>query len=391
MLRFNFHKSLQISTKYQLENSSSNMRANINKSSASKPKPSQSQSPLHKKKIFKFVNDNANSKNERSMQEQTVQDRFIKEPPKETKPDFRVEIERRFNRAITNQEYRFPLHDASSDSLSESSQESLNRLDHICTYDLHSQNLRFFAKQQRANKKSASESRNESKENHPNRDHQRGNINGSAMQSQRYEPIKKVQKQPNTEETRCKTSPDSRRVLHVLDENLKQTSKEQSATKKVPVSTEKRPISAIRLKKATDDKCNEVVSETVDLGSAARKIPVNSSPKQIKFSLNVFATVGDAKSNLSSTKNANQQHTLRDSKAMSKSMKDLTAALRSPLMREVEKVQSPSSSKKTVAVASPAKAISSKILTRCVKTANGQNNASSKDSLLVKPAGDISK
>lgn len=119
-------------------------------SSTQKNKPAQSQSPLQKKKYYKFVNESSNQQGEYSMQDQRLTERFAKEPPKEKKEEFKREIERRFERSTVNPGYKFPRYSSESysEQLSDSSIESLQRLNGSIKYDLHCQNLRYFAKTQ---------------------------------------------------------------------------------------------------------------------------------------------------------------------------------------------------------------------------------------------------
>ena len=118
---------------------------------SNKDKPAQSQSPLHKKRFYKFI-DSASRKAEQSVQHYRLAERFAKDPPKEKKEEFKVEIDKRYQRSAVNEQYRFPVQSASSisepESLSDDSVESLERLAAAVKYDLNSQNLRRFAKLQ---------------------------------------------------------------------------------------------------------------------------------------------------------------------------------------------------------------------------------------------------
>lgn len=121
---------------------------------SSKAKPTQSQSPLHKKQYYKFFNENSNRQTDQTFHGQRVIEQPVFERPPEKKEEFKREIERRFLKSTVNPTFRFPRHidddddHDSTDALSESSVESLERLSHTVKYDLHSQNLRTYAKSQ---------------------------------------------------------------------------------------------------------------------------------------------------------------------------------------------------------------------------------------------------
>lgn len=321
------------------------MRSHINKLSSPQQKPAHSQSPLQKKKFYKFVNDNANSRAEKSMQEQEIHDRFLKEPPKEKKEEFKIEIERRFQKSTGNHTYRLARADISSESISQSSNDSLERLKATCVYDLHSQNLRFYAKQQRATQKSASLDQ-QTGASLKNTKAIKGNIAAkTTKKAHSNEPLKKVVKQTIHLEV-----PDAEyKIFEILEKNFDKASKESSATTKVTETSDKRPDSQGAQQKSYDGQT------TRDGSTGTRKAPSNSSPKHINFSLNVHVSnnskVVETKNiyNVNNIKNINHFHTLQDSKAMSKSTRDLAAAFQSSSTRNLKaSMQSPSSAKKTV-------------------------------------------
>jgi len=114
-----------------------NTRSYLQTTKTSKTKTASSQSPLYKKKLYKFVNQNGHSQ-EQSMH---VQSKIEHPPPVKSSSkvvDFKQEIERRFQKAIGNREYVFPRrgsYDTSSDS-------SLASLTNVVQYDLHTQNFK---------------------------------------------------------------------------------------------------------------------------------------------------------------------------------------------------------------------------------------------------------
>ena len=100
-----------------------------------------SQSPAHKKLLKKIEGIQKNATNTKN--DFSLQDKYVHTEQQEEAQDFRVEIERRFKKAISNQEFRFPLHNRhSSDthSQSSSSEDSLDSLKYVTVYDLASQN-----------------------------------------------------------------------------------------------------------------------------------------------------------------------------------------------------------------------------------------------------------
>lgn len=107
-------------------------------------KDAQSQSPPHKKllKKIEMTHKETNHKNDMSLKENLL----AREPQEEVVVDFRVEIERRFNKAIANHTYRFPRNrqrqdddDTNGTDLS-SRNSSFESLKHVTIYDLSSQN-----------------------------------------------------------------------------------------------------------------------------------------------------------------------------------------------------------------------------------------------------------
>lgn len=102
----------------------------------------QSQSPPHKKLIKKM---------EMTIREPSqkfdfsLQDNLLNFEPKEEAVDFRVEIERRYQRSIPNKVYVFPRNKETNtkngmDSNSSSNNSSLDSLRHVTIYELNAQN-----------------------------------------------------------------------------------------------------------------------------------------------------------------------------------------------------------------------------------------------------------
>ena len=114
-------------------------------------KPTQSQSPLHKKQYYKFVTDNSKPQVDQTMQHQksrqpSANDEAVQ---KDKKEEFKKEIERRFAKSTVGSTYQFPRRKSDlSDTMSDGSADSLMRLTDTVKYDLHSQNLRHYAKSQ---------------------------------------------------------------------------------------------------------------------------------------------------------------------------------------------------------------------------------------------------
>ena len=322
------------------------MRSYATKLSSPKPKPAQSQSPLHKKKIYKFVNENANVKVEKSMQEPQLFERFQKEPPKDKKEDFKCEIDRRFQKSLINQTYKFPKTDISSDSFSDTSRDSIDRLRATCLYDLHSQNLRQYAQQQRNSHKSASlgQSNGIGIVGSPQVKELIGSGEKNAKKSHSNEPIKNIIKQAiHSDGTETQN-----KILELLEKNFEKGSKASSVTTKVSETSDKR-----HEQKTTHCDTNPTQEDHQENVNGRQKLSANMSPKQINFSLNVHVTntrVFETKNiyNVNNIKNINHYHSLRDSKGMSKSTKDLTSGVQSSVLRSPKiNVQSPSSVKKS--------------------------------------------
>lgn len=100
-----------------------------------------SQSPPHKKLLKKIESTHQNAATHKY--DFSLQDKLIHHEHKEEAQDFRVEIERRYQKSFPNKEFRFPLHrSASSDSHSQASsnESSFDSLRHVTVYDLASQN-----------------------------------------------------------------------------------------------------------------------------------------------------------------------------------------------------------------------------------------------------------
>ena len=118
---------------------------------STKGKPSQSQSPLQKTQYYKFITENSHHQAQQTLKEsRIIVEKTVKEPHIEKQEEFKREIERRFHRSIMNPSYKFPRHidHLNTDSLNDSSTDSLEQLSTATKYDLHSQNLRSYAKSQ---------------------------------------------------------------------------------------------------------------------------------------------------------------------------------------------------------------------------------------------------
>lgn len=96
----------------------------------------QSQSPPHKKLLKKIENNFKEGENRR---ENSLQDTYLLPEQKQEAQDFRVEIEKRYEKSISNKNYLFPLKKHSNDSESDT-EHSLESLRHVTVYDLASQN-----------------------------------------------------------------------------------------------------------------------------------------------------------------------------------------------------------------------------------------------------------
>ena len=332
---------------------STTMRSHLTKLSSPKPKPAQSQSPLHKKKFYKFVNDNANAKAEKSMQEQQLLSAFNKEPPKEKKEEFKVEIDRRFQKSLINHSYKFPRTEISSDSLSNDSRDSMDRLRATCNYDLHGQNLRHYAKQQRNSQKSASLGHQSGLRAPTGNQPAKGNMtertaDKNAKKAHSNEPIKNIIQQT----IHTEGSETQNKILELLEKNFENASKASSVTTKVSDTSDKKQDQKAAQRDTSSNLNQEDQQENNNLGSSSKqKLSSGSSPKQINFSLNVHVSntkVFETKNvyNINNIKNVNHFHSIQDSKAMSKSTKDLSSGLqtsRSPKFN----MQSPPSGKKS--------------------------------------------
>lgn len=117
------------------------MRDNIRKYKANQhqPKNIQSQSPPQRKLLKKLENTHKEGANK---YEFSLQDNYVPVEQKEEVQDFRVEIERRFQKSIPNKIYIFPLHN-DHDYMSESEtdrDDSLSSLKHVTVYELAAQN-----------------------------------------------------------------------------------------------------------------------------------------------------------------------------------------------------------------------------------------------------------
>lgn len=101
-----------------------------------------SQSPTHKKLLKKIELTQREAQNQ---YEFSLQDNLVFQKPQEEVVDFRVEIERRFQKSIANHTYVFPRNreDDSEDALDNSTsshEESMESLRHVTVYELVSQN-----------------------------------------------------------------------------------------------------------------------------------------------------------------------------------------------------------------------------------------------------------
>lgn len=102
-----------------------------------KNKNTHSQSPLYKKKLFKFVNQNFNPQ-EQSMNIISKNDQAQQPVTSPKVADFKLEIERRYQKSVGNKEYVFPRR-ASYES---GSDDSIASLRNVAQYDLHAQNFK---------------------------------------------------------------------------------------------------------------------------------------------------------------------------------------------------------------------------------------------------------
>ena len=107
------------------------------------PKPIQSQSPPHKKLLKRIE---TTQKENQAKFEYSLQDTLIKPEVKEEVQDFRIEIERRYQKVVANKDYKFPRNFAQNEDsnvLDESQGNlSMDSLKHVTLYDLSSQNKR---------------------------------------------------------------------------------------------------------------------------------------------------------------------------------------------------------------------------------------------------------
>lgn len=392
------------------------MKPYINQIPSPKQKLAHSQSPLHKKKFYKFVNDTANNKVEKSMHEQAIHEKVLKEPPREKKEDFKSEIERRFARSLINSQYHFPRAEISSDELSQSSQDSLDRLAEICIYDLGTQNLRLFAKKQKIMHQSKSMNiQTHKRESHSLKENRKLAEKAGIQKNHSNEPIKNIEKQKdslNIELPEKDRSPEYRKILKMLDENGKETSVEANAkTVKIP---KKQQITRPKSQKATiSDHLSETLPNTADTVSDSRKLNTTSSPKHLNFSLNAItsgiiqakvtevknnAHANNVKTNATTTTNATQtasstiatsDHSIQNTKAASKSTKDLTQALQPATTQSPKKLttQNVSNTKKIVSssiAGGSTKNLTSKPLTKSFNsTSQGITKIANKKSAIM--------
>ena len=113
------------------------------KQNSFQPKPIQSQSPPHKKLLKRIE---GTQKENQAKFEYSLQDTFTKPEVKEEVQDFKVEIERRYQKVVANTDYTFPrnfMQNEDSNVLDESQGNlSMDSLKHVTVYDLSSQNKR---------------------------------------------------------------------------------------------------------------------------------------------------------------------------------------------------------------------------------------------------------
>lgn len=103
-----------------------------------------SQSPTHKKLLKKIENTQREASNQYDM---SLQDNLVFQKPQAEVVDFRVEIERRFQKSMANHTYIFPRnklenYDDALDDSSSSHNSSIDSLRHVTVYELVSQNKR---------------------------------------------------------------------------------------------------------------------------------------------------------------------------------------------------------------------------------------------------------
>jgi len=104
---------------------------------SSHPKPAQSQSPLQKKKLLKFVD--KLSRTDKSMEGISFKNIQKEKSSEEPVPEFKREIEKRFETAETNYGYKFPRKLVEKRP---SSKDSNSSLENVIEYDLHTQNFK---------------------------------------------------------------------------------------------------------------------------------------------------------------------------------------------------------------------------------------------------------
>jgi hypothetical protein len=106
---------------------------------------------LQKTQYYKFLTENSSHKIQKTLKENRISvEKTFQEPQTDKQEEFKREIELRFQRSAMNPGYKFPLRidNINTDSQNESSTDSLEQLSIAIRYDLHSQNLRSYAKLQ---------------------------------------------------------------------------------------------------------------------------------------------------------------------------------------------------------------------------------------------------
>lgn len=102
-----------------------------------KPKVANSQSPIQKKRLLEFAS--RNLKTDKSLQGLPIQPNSNLQGSSSTKAiDFRREIERRYQRSSSNKNYVFPRKFSQASNLD----DSLENLNDMTEYDLHTQNFK---------------------------------------------------------------------------------------------------------------------------------------------------------------------------------------------------------------------------------------------------------
>ena len=299
--------------------------------STAKPKVAQSQSPLNKKRIYKFVQDSTNSKAEKSMQAQLHPAKPSVQSKSAEKTDFKIEIERRFQMAHATTNYRFPTADEpSSEDLSSSSrtssQDSLERLKTTTTYDLHSQNLRYFAKLQKRKQLTRASINQEVVISSSNDSNVLKTQRDTAYEAAKTRSSQKSKPSQQKKEVGGKPIPKIRKIIDL-------NPKEQSSNQTFREATESRSTLHRKSQNNTQERVclDRSTPDTADTMTRARtgtkKTATGLSPKKINFSLNINAGQDQLIEKKLTPTGANSQRTLQSFTAMSKSTKELAKGL----------------------------------------------------------------